>query len=146
MPRPDQSPSPYVILGVSPEDDFSAIREAWRRLVKTYHPDVWYGSAAEATKRLMAVNDAYDRLSVLHNRVREEVRSAKSKQPASKAKPARRAERPRPETKSRHRAPGQEDRAPAMVRTGRPSAVAGRFDDARAMFSEKAEGRIQALA
>lgn len=52
----------YAILGVSSEDDFAAIRSAWRRLVKANHPDVAGADAEASTRRLMAINDAYDLL------------------------------------------------------------------------------------
>lgn len=67
----------YDLLGVSPDDDFSAIRAAWIRLVKTWHPDVWHGTESEAVQRMLQVNDAYDRLSKRHNRTREVRRKAR---------------------------------------------------------------------
>ena len=55
-------PSAYKVLGVSPKDDFAAIKAAWRDLVKANHPDVVGGDPARATARLREINDAYDAL------------------------------------------------------------------------------------
>ena len=49
----------YAALGVAPTDDFDTIRAAWRRLVRTHHPDV---AGPGSTPRLAAINDAFDTL------------------------------------------------------------------------------------
>ena len=41
---------PYAVLGVAPEADAGAIREAYRRLAKRHHPDLNPGDA-EAERR-----------------------------------------------------------------------------------------------
>ncbi|VTP67229.1 Curved DNA-binding protein [Serratia rubidaea] len=38
----------YTILGVKPEDDLKAIKTAYRRLARKYHPDVSKEPDAEA--------------------------------------------------------------------------------------------------
>lgn len=141
MSRRDTSDNPYRLLGVTPQDDFATIRAAWRRLVKTYHPDVWYGSEREATERLMAVNDAFDRITVLHKRVREASETfAEKPQPRRKPKPLQ-ARKPRPEP------PRQaEPQQTAPSRTNRPSPYAGHFDAARAVFSARPQGKVQSFA
>ncbi|MDJ0821496.1 MAG: J domain-containing protein [Paracoccaceae bacterium] len=92
MPHPfDPSASPYDILGVSPCDEFATIRAAWRRLVKTWHPDVWHGSADEAMRRMQAVNDAYDTIARRHKRVQEEMAKEAVNAKVETSKPRRRA-------------------------------------------------------
>ncbi|WGW04938.1 J domain-containing protein [Tropicibacter oceani] len=144
MPRRTEQTCPYTLLGVSPKDEFSTIRAAWRRLVKTYHPDVWYGSPQEATRRLMAVNDAYDRLSVLHRRVQSALNAQ------DKAETAKRAARPagntRPTPSPRPAPQPAEPVSQPSVRNARPSPFAGQFDDARRIFGEQQVGAVQAFA
>ncbi|HEV7434449.1 MAG TPA: DnaJ family molecular chaperone [Pseudorhizobium sp.] len=56
---------PYLVLGVSPEDDFSEIRRTYRRLVSEHHPDrliargVPAALHAAANERMAALNAAY---------------------------------------------------------------------------------------
>ncbi|MDG1851515.1 MAG: DnaJ domain-containing protein, partial [Gammaproteobacteria bacterium] len=51
----------YKILGVKPEDDKKAIKTAYRRLARKYHPDVSKEHDAEAQFKLVA--EAYEVLS-----------------------------------------------------------------------------------
>ena len=66
---PDAEPDPYDVLGVSPEDDLSQIRAAWRGIVRETHPDrmIARGLPEEAMKmaesRLIAANRAWERIS-----------------------------------------------------------------------------------
>ncbi|MEM7752668.1 MAG: J domain-containing protein [Pseudomonadota bacterium] len=53
--------SPFDILGVSPADDITAIRMAWRAKVRLLHPDRATDKAA-ATALLAEVNAAFDAL------------------------------------------------------------------------------------
>lgn len=56
---------PYLVLGVSPDDEFSAIRKTYRRLVSEHHPDrliargVPAALHAAANERMAALNAAY---------------------------------------------------------------------------------------
>lgn len=56
---------PYLVLGVSPEDDFFEIRRQYRRLVSEHHPDrlvargVPAALHAAANERMAALNAAY---------------------------------------------------------------------------------------
>ncbi len=56
---------PYLVLGVSPDDDFAAIRKTYRRLVSEHHPDrliargVPAALHAAANERMAALNAAY---------------------------------------------------------------------------------------
>lgn len=54
------SPDAYAVLGVTPRDDFATIKQAWRKLVRENHPDVAKGDPEELTRRLSAINEAYD--------------------------------------------------------------------------------------
>jgi curved DNA-binding protein len=48
----------YAILGVKPTDDIKAIKTAYRRLARKYHPDV--SSEADAEARFKEVAEAYE--------------------------------------------------------------------------------------
>jgi molecular chaperone DnaJ len=50
----------YIILGVSPTEDASGIREAFRELAKRYHPD---RGGPQATPRFQDIVEAYQVLS-----------------------------------------------------------------------------------
>jgi DnaJ-class molecular chaperone len=53
--------NPFDILGVTPADDMTTIRMAWRAKVRLLHPDV-VGDTARASSRLAEVNAAFDAL------------------------------------------------------------------------------------
>ena len=65
-PPPKQTPSPFVVLGVSPLSSKEEIKKAYREALKLYHPDKYQSlpprlkdSSTEITK---ALNDAYSEL------------------------------------------------------------------------------------
>ncbi len=55
---------PYKVLGVSPSATDEEIKQAYRDLVKKYHPDKHRGTSyeSEATEKLKQINEAYDML------------------------------------------------------------------------------------
>ncbi len=53
----------YDILGVSKSATQEEIRKAYIRLIKRYHPDLYYGDKKYAEKRTQEINNAYDVLS-----------------------------------------------------------------------------------
>src|ERR1041384_4139445 len=53
---------PYEVLGVQKTDSEAAIRSAYRKLAKKYHPDVNPGKP-EAAERFKSISAAYDLLS-----------------------------------------------------------------------------------
>lgn len=63
---PESFSDPYVVLGVSRDDDLSEIKDKWQQIVRTTHPDqmIARGVPQEAinlaSHRLAAVNDAWD--------------------------------------------------------------------------------------
>ena len=66
---PDAAPDPWSVLGVSPDMDRGAIREAWRKLVRETHPDSMMarGLPEEAVqlaeKRMRDINRAWDEIN-----------------------------------------------------------------------------------
>ena len=62
-------PSPYEILGVDPEIDDAGLRQHWRALARTHHPDTLIAEGmpeefvAVANDRLAKINTAYDVLA-----------------------------------------------------------------------------------
>lgn len=76
----------YKILGISENADEKEIKEAYRNLVKKYHPDRYTGSALSdiAGEKLKEVNIAYDEIMKMRknktSRVYENKSSAKSGQ------------------------------------------------------------------
>ena len=69
---PDENPDPYCVLGVDPTADAETVRQAWRALVREYHPDrmVARGVPEEAMKlaekRLIQANLAYEEILNTH--------------------------------------------------------------------------------
>ena len=65
---PDENPDPYCVLGVEPNSDRETVRDAWRALVREYHPDrmIARGVPEEAMKlaekRLIQANWAYEKI------------------------------------------------------------------------------------
>lgn len=59
---------PYLVLGVSPDDDFATIRKRYRSLVIEHHPDKLHARGvpaalhAAATERMAALNAAYSEI------------------------------------------------------------------------------------
>jgi len=69
---PDENPDPYCVLGVDPTADAETVRQAWRVLVREYHPDrmIARGVPEEAMKlaekRLIQANWAYEEILNTH--------------------------------------------------------------------------------
>lgn len=69
---PDENPDPYCVLGVDPTADAETVRQAWRALVREYHPDrmIARGVPEEAMKlaekRLIQANWAYEEILNIH--------------------------------------------------------------------------------
>ena len=69
---PDENPDPYCILGIEPTADAETGRQAWRALVREYHPDrmIARGVPEEAMKlaekRLIQANWAYEEILNTH--------------------------------------------------------------------------------
>ena len=68
----DENPDPYCVLGVDPTADAETVRQAWRALVREYHPDrmIARGVPEEAMKlaekRLIQANWAYEEILNTH--------------------------------------------------------------------------------
>ncbi|MGM9992644.1 MAG: DnaJ domain-containing protein [Candidatus Bruticola sp.] len=58
----------YLVLGVSPSANSDMIKSAYRKLSKTYHPDVYKGDPKEAQDMMSAITRAYEVLSNLEQR------------------------------------------------------------------------------
>ena len=69
---PDENPDLYCVLGVDPTADAETVRQAWRALVREYHPDrmIARGVPEEAMKlaekRLIQANWAYEEILNTH--------------------------------------------------------------------------------
>jgi DnaJ like chaperone protein len=65
---PDEIPDPYCVLGIDPTANAETVRQAWRALVREYHPDrmIARGVPEEAMKlaekRLIQANWAYEEI------------------------------------------------------------------------------------
>ena len=53
----------FDLLGIEPSTDEKIVRQAWRALVRTYHPDMAKTDPAGANKRLAKINAAFDAVS-----------------------------------------------------------------------------------
>ena len=69
---PDENPDPYCVLGIETTADAETVRQAWRALVREYHPDrmIARGVPEEAMKlaekRLIQANWAYEEILNTH--------------------------------------------------------------------------------
>jgi DnaJ like chaperone protein len=69
---PDESPDPYCVLGVDPTADAETVRQAWRALMREYHPDRMFARCVPeeamklAEKRLIQANWAYEEILNTH--------------------------------------------------------------------------------
>ena len=69
---PDENPDPYCVLGIEPSSDAETVLQAWRALVREYHPDrmIARGVPEEAMKlaekRLIQANWAYEEILNTH--------------------------------------------------------------------------------
>lgn len=54
----------YEILGVARDADAAAIKSAYRKLARKYHPDV--NKTKEAEEKFKDINEAYEVLSLIH--------------------------------------------------------------------------------
>ncbi len=69
---PDENPDPYCVLGIDPTANAETVRQAWRALVREYHPDrmIARGVPEEAMKlaekRLIQANWAYEKILNTH--------------------------------------------------------------------------------
>ncbi|WP_374764368.1 TerB family tellurite resistance protein [Yunchengibacter salinarum] len=66
--QPGVSPSPYAVLGLSPDVDMATVRKRYRSLVRDNHPDKLMAAGVPsdfirvATDRVAEINAAYDRI------------------------------------------------------------------------------------
>ena len=58
----------YEILGVKTDATQTEIRQAYKKLIKKYHPDVYTGNKQKAEEISMQINEAYDVLSNVNSR------------------------------------------------------------------------------
>tara|TARA_R110000824_G_scaffold366730_3_gene555824 strand:+ start:88865 stop:89833 length:969 start_codon:yes stop_codon:yes gene_type:complete len=72
--------NPYTVLGLTPDADATAIKAAYRRLAKTYHPDAQGNgnekTAAQAQARFQEVTAAYNLLKDTSARARFDAEDA----------------------------------------------------------------------
>ena len=75
---------PYITLGVSEDATDEEIKDAYRALVRKYHPDNYQADsplAEWATKKMKEINEAYD--EIRRRRTREGARAEGAGAPAS---------------------------------------------------------------
>ncbi|MBO6899474.1 MAG: J domain-containing protein [Shimia sp.] len=60
----------YELLGVTPDVSDKEMRSAWRKLVRSYHPDLARTDPEEASRRMGEINAAYD--AVAHHRLQKD--------------------------------------------------------------------------
>ncbi|WP_294223505.1 J domain-containing protein [uncultured Shimia sp.] len=100
----DKIAKAYQILGVTPEVSDKEMRSAWRKLVRSYHPDLARTDPEEATHRMGEINAAYD--AVAHHRLQKGMQPTPNKRQKPKAQAKRTArttkQTQRPRTTNAH--------------------------------------------
>ena len=94
----------YRILGVTPDVSDKEMRSAWRKLVRSYHPDLARTDPEAASHRMGEINAAYD--AVAHHRLQNGQQPTPKQHPRSRAQ-AKRTSHPnkstqRPRTSNPH--------------------------------------------
>ena len=65
--------NPYEVLGCNEADEFSIIKQAYRRLVKKHHPDYLHSKGVDdseirkATEKMQVINAAYEEIKKRRN-------------------------------------------------------------------------------
>ena len=90
----------YKVLQVDPEADPEVIAAAYRRLSLKYHPDT--NRAADATRRMQEINEAYEVLKDPAKRARYDRDRAALPSGYGRDEPGRRAEGPEPDRPGFH--------------------------------------------
>ncbi|MGR3511282.1 MAG: J domain-containing protein [Paracoccaceae bacterium] len=88
----------FDLLGVSPADDMTTIRMAWRAKVRALHPDL-AGDKALATERLAEVNAAFDALQGHMPKPSMRPKAANAARPKVEKTPQQPKRTPRPNPK-----------------------------------------------
>ncbi len=144
--------SDFDILGVKPSDDLTIVRQAWRKLVRTYHPDAFDGDKAAANDLLARLNAAYDAvLCSLANKRKDDTANYAYRDGArQRAEAARKAEAARRERRAAARRAESEQAAKAkrQAEAERQAEAKRRIEEQRrteALRRAAAERRAEAL-
>lgn len=78
--------SPYEVLGVSEGASQDEVKKAYRKLARKYHPDLNPGDA-EAARKMVEINEAYQRIMNPSKFAREDARRATSNPYGSASQP-----------------------------------------------------------
>ena len=78
--------SPYEVLGVSEGASQDEVKKAYRKLARKYHPDLNPGDA-EAARKMVEINEAYQRIMNPSKFAREDARRATSSPYGSASQP-----------------------------------------------------------
>jgi len=82
--RPDESPTLYAVLGVAASTTSDELRSAYRRLARTWHPDVC--REPDAKEQFQRIQHAYEVLRAPNTRARYDAGLALAASVASRAK------------------------------------------------------------
>ncbi|MEJ6392498.1 J domain-containing protein [Gymnodinialimonas sp. 2305UL16-5] len=143
----------FDLLGVSPQADAKAIRQAWRALVRTYHPDQFRGDKDAANRRLAELNAAFDLVTAAAPVSREgakaqSTRASSARKAQAQARADVQAQQHAAEQRRRAQMRAQRDqnRQDAKAAARRRAAELDRRDAEREAARRKATRPVRALS
>ena len=122
------------LLGVSDKDDAATVRQAWMKLVRSYHPDLAKSDPVAANRRLAEINAGFDLVSAAIPA--EDQPSAAQARPAQAPQGRNVAPRGRDIVAIRPQAPKKAPR-PVYRWSAADQAYANSFNEARRIFDRQ---------
>ncbi|WP_424969781.1 J domain-containing protein [Dinoroseobacter sp. S76] len=137
----------FALLGLAPTTDVTAIRKAWRKLVRIHHPDQAEGCKDEANARLAEINAAFDLVWVWAEQGPQTAQASRADaQAEARAKAEAAARRAAAEAAARAKAEAAARAKAEAAARAKAEAAARAKAEAAARAKAEAEARTKAQA